>query len=363
MSIRPTIPEKNLTEMSLEELSDLVVTLGHPAYRAKQIYQWVFQRGVRDISEMTNLSKAFRAQLVDEGYRIGRVQVGRVAESIDGTRKLSIRLDDGSAVETVLIPMGENQFTQCVSSQVGCALDCKFCYTGKMGLSRHLSSGEIVDQVILGRSALPEGARISHLVYMGMGEPLHNFDAVVDSIQQICSPDGLGYSHKRVTVSTSGLVPQIEKLGRALPVNLAISLNAPNDEIRDEIMPINRRYNLQSLIQALRDYPLPPRRKMTMEYVLLGGVNDSPEHAVQLAKLLRGLPVRINLIPWNPFGGPQYKRPEESAVREFQSILLRKRFTVTVRVTKGLDIDAACGQLGERADEPAPAREGELADV
>lgn len=325
--------------------------LGQPAYRAGQVYRWVFQRGVRALDEMTDLPKSLRTQLVEEGYEVGRVELGRVAESIDGTRKLSVRLQDGAAVESVLIPMGENQFTQCLSSQVGCALDCKFCYTGTMGLSRHLSPGEIVDQVILGRQSLPEGARISHLVYMGMGEPLHNFDGVIGSLEAICHEDGLGYSHKRVTVSTSGLVPQIEKLGQTVPVNLAISLNAPNDKIRDEIMPINKRYDLETLMEALRKYPLPPRRKMTMEYVLLGGVNDSAEHAHELARLLKGLPVRINLIPWNPFSGPGYERPAEENVRAFQSILIRKRYTVTVRVTKGLDIDAACGQLGERPDE------------
>lgn len=322
-----------------------------PSYRAKQLYQWVFNKGARSFDEMTNLPKAFRAALVEEGYSVGRASLGRVAESIDGTRKLPVRLDDGAVVETVLIPMGENKFTQCVSSQVGCALDCKFCYTGTLGLSRHLTPGEIVDQVLLGQTALPPEGRITHLVYMGMGEPLHNFDGVVASIEKICDPDGLGYSHKRVTVSTSGLVPEIKKLGQALPVNLAISLNASNDETRNAIMPVNKRYNLEKLIAALREYPLPPRRKMTMEYVLLGGVNDSAENAMELVKLLRGLPVRINLIPWNPFAGPGFERPEDDRVREFQDILNRHRYTVTIRTTKGLDIDAACGQLGERPSE------------
>jgi 23S rRNA (adenine2503-C2)-methyltransferase len=336
--------------MSLEAIQALMERLDQPRYRAGQIYRWVFQRGARNLEEMTDLPKRLRADLAEQGYSIGRVELGRVAESVDGTRKLSIRLDDGAAVETVLIPMGENQFTQCLSSQVGCALDCKFCFTGTMGLSRHLTAGEIVDQVILGRTVLPEEARISHLVYMGMGEPLHNFDAVVSSLTPICDQDGLGYSHRRVTISTSGLIPQIERLGKAVPVNLAISLNASNDEIRDAIMPINKRYNLSKLMATLREYPLPPRRKMTMEYVLLGGVNDSADHARELARLLKGLSVRINLIPWNPFGGPGYERPTEENVRAFQDILLRKRYTVTVRVTKGLDIDAACGQLGDRPD-------------
>ena len=241
--------------MSREQIEDLVQELGQPRYRASQLYSWVFQKLARSFDDMSNLPKALRQKLTDDGYTIGRAKLGRVAESIDGTRKLSVRLQDGAAVETVLIPMGERQFTQCLSSQVGCALDCKFCYTGKMGLSRHLTAGEIVDQVILAKGVLPEDARISHLVYMGMGEPLHNFDGVIRSIHQICDPDGLGYSHKRVTVSTSGLIPAIKKLGETVPVNLAISLNASNDEVRDRIMPINKKYNLDALIKALREYP------------------------------------------------------------------------------------------------------------
>ena len=352
MSIRPNIPTKNLTELSRAEFGALMADFGQPKYRALQLFQWVFQKGARTFDEMTNLPKSLRDRFIAEGYAVGRARLGRVAESIDGTRKLPVHLDDGSVVETVLIPMGDRKFTQCLSSQVGCALDCKFCYTGTLGLARHLTAGEIVDQVILGRSVLPDDARISHLVYMGMGEPLHNFDAVVKSLAPICDPEGLGYSYRKVTISTSGLIPEIERLGQTVPVNLAISLNASNDVIRDDIMPINKKYNLSKLMGALRAYPLPPRRKMTMEYVLLGGVNDSREHAHELARLLRGLSVRINLIPWNPFSGPGYDRPEDGKVREFQDILVRQRYTVTVRVTKGLDIDAACGQLGERADIP-----------
>ena len=329
-------------------MTDLMVSLGQPKYRSQQLYQWVFSKGARSLDEMSNLPKSLRNTLTAEGYSVGRAKLGRVSESVDGTRKLPVHLDDGAVVESVLIPMGDRKFTQCVSSQVGCALDCKFCYTGTLGLSRHLSPGEIIDQVILGRSALPKDARITHLVYMGMGEPLHNFNGVVSSIERICDPGGLGFSHRKVTVSTSGLIPEIKKLGETAPVNLAISLNASNDEVRSRIMPVNRRYDLGKLIAALKEYPLPPRRKMTMEYVLLGGVNDSREHAFELVRLLRGLPVRINLIPWNPFAGPGFDRPTDERVREFQEILVRQRYTVTIRTTKGLDIDAACGQLGER---------------
>ncbi|MCA9547777.1 MAG: 23S rRNA (adenine(2503)-C(2))-methyltransferase RlmN, partial [Myxococcales bacterium] len=303
MSVRPEIPRKNLTELGLADLQALFAEWGEPKFRAKQVYQWVFQKGARSIDGMTNLPKALRQRLSDEGYSVGRVRVGRVAESIDSTRKLAIKLDDGAAVETVLIPMGDGKFSQCLSSQVGCALDCQFCYTGTLGLSRHLTPGEIVDQVLVARDHLPEGARVTHLVYMGMGEPLHNFDGVIGSLERICDPEGLGYSHRKVTVSTSGLVPQIEKLGQTVPVNLALSLNASNDEVRDRIMPVNKRWPIATLMKALRAYPLPPRRKMTVEYVLLGGVNDSDADARRLAELVRGMPVRINLIPWNPFQG------------------------------------------------------------
>jgi 23S rRNA (adenine2503-C2)-methyltransferase len=348
MGIRPEIPRKSLTELRLDDLVALFAGWGEPAYRAKQVYRWVFRQGVRDISQMTDLSKELRARLVNEGYSVGRVRLGRVAESIDGTRKLSIKLDDGSAVETVLIPMEKGKFTQCLSTQVGCALDCKFCYTGSLGLSRHLTSGEIVDQVLVARDVVPEGSRVSHLVYMGMGEPLHNLDAVLGSLESITHEDGLGFSERRVTVSTSGLVPEIKKLGERSRVNIALSLNASNDAVRDQIMPINKRYNIASLMEALRDYPLPPRRKMTIEYVLLGELNDTDEDAHRLCALLKGLPVRVNIIPWNPFDGPKYKRPEDDRVRSFHQILNRRGVTVTIRTTKGLDINAACGQLGER---------------
>lgn len=348
MSIRPNPPERSLTELSRQGLRDLLLSWGEPRYRADQLYRWLFQRGVRDVEQMTDLSKSLRRHLRENEYTIGRVTLEKVRESIDGTRKLQFRLADGAAIESVLIPMPGGLFTQCLSSQVGCAMDCQFCYTGTLGLSRHLTSGEMIDQVVRAADGLPPGSRIDHIVYMGMGEPLHNFDAVVASLGVICDPDGCGYSHKRVTISTSGLVPQIDKLGRVAPVNLAISLNASNDEVRNQIMPVNKRWNIDALIEAVRRYPLPPRRKLTFEYVLLGGVNDTDDDARRLVKLLVGLPARINIIPWNPFEGTRFLRPADERVRSFQRILLDRGLTATVRVTKGLDIDAACGQLGER---------------
>jgi 23S rRNA (adenine2503-C2)-methyltransferase len=350
VSIRPNVPSKNLTEMNRAQITDLFAELGEPGYRVQQVYRWVFQRGARSLDDMSDLPKALRARLAEAGYAVGRATVDRVAVSVDETRKLAIRLDDGSVVETVLIPMGEGKFTQCISSQVGCALDCKFCFTATLGLHRHLTPGEIIDQVIIAREHLPPDGRVTNLVYMGMGEPLHNLDGVLGSLGPITAEDGLGFSHRRVTVSTSGLVPQIAKLGEVAPVNLALSLNATTDAVRDAIMPINKRYPIASLMAALRAYPLPPRRKLTVEYVLLGGVNDTDADAHRLAELVRRLPVRINLIPWNPFQGPGYERPDEARVKAFHQILDRRGLTVTVRGTKGLDIDAACGQLGERPD-------------
>ena len=350
MSIRPPTPERSLTEMSRDTLRAALTELGEPRYRADQIYRWIFARGARSLDSMTDAPKALRVKLAEQGYTIGRAVVEKVRESVDGTRKLQFRLSDGAAIESVLIPMPGGVFTQCVSSQVGCAMDCKFCYTGTLGLSRHLTAGEIVDQVLLAPNTLPAGMRIDHVVYMGMGEPLHNFEAVLQSIQTICGVDGPGYSHKRITISTSGLVPQIDRLAEIAPVNLAISLNATTDEVRDRLMPVNKRYPLAELLASVRRYPLPPRRKLTFEYVLIGGLNDSDDDARRLIKLLRGIPSRVNLIPWNPFDGTVYTRPSDERVRAFQRVLLDKRLTATVRVTKGLDIDAACGQLGERPD-------------
>ncbi len=354
MSIRAEAPDHNFTEMDRARMREVIVDqMGEPAYRVEQVYRWVFQRGARSFDEMSDLPKLLRRHLTDAGYDVGRVEVGKLRESVDGTRKLSVQLRDGGVVETVLIPMGDGKFSQCVSTQLGCALDCKFCYTGTLGLSRHLTSGEIVDQVLIARRSVPEDARITNVVYMGMGEPLHNFDAVIQSLEPLCDPDGCGFSHRRVTISTVGLVPQIDRLGRTAPVNLAVSLNASSDEVRDEIMPVNKRYTIDDVVAALVRYPLPARRKMTIEYVLLGGLNDTAEDAQRLASRLAPLKrrIRVNLIPWNPFAGPGYDRPDGASVQAFRDILDRRGYTVTLRITKGLDIDAACGQLGERPEQ------------
>jgi 23S rRNA (adenine2503-C2)-methyltransferase len=299
-----------------------------------------------------SLDADLRARLAGVA-RIDALALQAIHRAADGTAKLALRTDDGAIIESVLIPdvtgdgTGDlHRATLCVSSQVGCAMDCKFCYTGTMGLSRHLTAGEIVDQVLLAPGTLPAGARIDHVVYMGMGEPLHNFDAVLQSIMTICGDDGPGYSFKRVTVSTSGLVPQIDRLGEVAPVNLAISLNATTDEVRDRLMPVNKRYPLAELIASIRRYPLPTRRKLTFEYVLLGGVNDSDDDARRLADLVEGLPCKLNLIPFNPHPGSEFRRPTDTRVAAFKAALQARHLNTSIRTTRGDERMAACGQLG-----------------
>jgi 23S rRNA (adenine2503-C2)-methyltransferase len=350
MSIQAIINDHNLTELNRKQFDELMIAFKQPKYRAAQLYEWVFQKYARSFDEMTNIPKSLRQSLIDAGYDVGKAEVGQIQSSVDGTKKLAIHLKSGGVVETVLIPMGDgSRYTQCISSQLGCAMNCQFCYTATLGLSRNLSAGEIIDQVLLAKKVAPE-IHVSNIVFMGMGEPLHNLDHVVKSLDVICDENALNFSYRRVTVSTSGLVPQIEKLGQLAPVNLALSLNATTDDIRNQIMPINKKYSIAKVLEALKKYPLPPRRKLTIEYVLLGGLNDSKDDALRLTRWLQGMDVRINLIPWNPFQGPKYQRPETENVLYFQNLLMSKGFTVTVRGTKGLDIDAACGQLGERPD-------------
>jgi 23S rRNA (adenine2503-C2)-methyltransferase len=325
--------------------------LGQPRYRGEQLWRWVHGRGVTSLEEMSNIPKAMREQLA-EIATIGTLDVDAVQRSIDGTRKLRLRTRDGAAIESVLIPDGD-KMTQCISSQVGCALDCQFCATAKMGLSRNLDPGEIVDQVYRAIEMLEReepGRRITNLVYMGMGEPLHNYDNVIRSLHILTHELGANFSQRRITVSTVGLVPGIEKLGQEeVRPNIAISLNASNDEIRGRIMPVNRKWNIERLLGALRAYPLESRRRITFEYVLLAGVNDSLADAARLAKLLRGMPCKVNIIPWNPHPGAPYERPTPDAIAAFQNELKALGLPVYLRTPRGDDIDAACGQLANRA--------------
>ncbi len=346
----------DLRAMTLDDAMAFAVTHGWPKFRGEQIWRWVHDKGARSFDEMTNLGREFRAELATLAT-IGGLTIGEVQTSKDGTRKLRLVTRDGRSIESVLIPNDGDRsemVTQCISSQIGCAVDCQFCATAKLGLDRNLDAGEIVDQVYLARRLLAEvdpDRRISNIVYMGMGEPLHNYDNLIKSLQILTDDKGVGLSQRRITVSTSGLVPKLERLGNeTVRPNLAVSLNAPNDAVRDAIMPINRKWNIGKLLAALRAYPLEQRRRITFEYVLLAGVNDSVADAGQLAGLLRNIKCKVNVIPYNPHPEAPYKRPTKAVVDAFQNECKRLGMPTYLRTPRGDDIDAACGQLANRVD-------------
>ena len=321
---------------------------GEPAYRGKQIFDWIHRQGVLDPDEMSNLPKSLRARLKEEGMG-WPVEIVSSHEAADRTRKLLLGMPDGERVETVLIPQlnDDSVVTQCISSQVGCAMGCVFCASGVAGLKRQMSDGEIVAQVLLGRRELGPDRRVRNVVFMGMGEPLHNYDAVARALVLLTHPDGLDLSKRRVTVSTSGLVKQIDQLGRDFDgqVQLAISLHAVRDAARSKIMPVNRKHGLDELTEALRRYPLSKRQRITIEYTLIQGINDSPRDAREMVDLLKGVPVKVNLIPMNPISASDLKAPDQSHVLRFQEELTRRGLSVFVRKTRGDDVAAACGQL------------------
>jgi 23S rRNA (adenine2503-C2)-methyltransferase len=336
--------------LSFDELKEKLVAMGLKAYRAGQIFAWIYHQHATSFNEMTNIARAER-ELLAAVFAITAPEVLLVERSSDGTRKFLFGLDDGHTVESVLIP-DEDRQTLCISSQVGCRQACRFCLTAQSGFIRNLKAYELSDQVLeVSRVLRREGSRdITNIVLMGMGEPLANFVEVTRALRTITSDKGMGISPRRVTVSTSGLVPEIGKLGAlGLRVNLAVSLNASTDEVRDRIMPVNKRYPIRELLAACRRFPLEPRRRITFEYVLLKKVNDTPEDALRLAKLLRGIKCKVNLIPFNPFPGSGFQRPDDVAVRRFQQVLLDHHYTAPVRESRGRDISAACGQLRERA--------------
>jgi 23S rRNA (adenine2503-C2)-methyltransferase len=356
LDVRP-----DLKAMTRAELGDWVVTvLGEPRFRADQIFRWIHLRGVRDFAGMSDLSRGLRERLTAEA-RLGGLELEEVKVARDGTRKLLLRTPQGDRIESVLIPM-DDRITQCVSSQVGCKIGCDFCLTARMPLRRHLSASEIVDQVLWARRVLGESAdslpagRVSNLVYMGMGEPLDNYDNVMKSLRIISDEFGVSISTRRITVSTSGVVPKLERLAKEdIQPNLAISLNASNDIQRDRVIPINKAWNISRLLETLRAFPLPPRRLITIEYVMLAGFNDTLDDARRLATLLRGLRCKVNLIPFNPWPGANYDRPTPAAVDAFGRYLLSRQYTVTVRYSKGDDIGAACGQLDGKQEQAAVA--------
>ena len=345
MSDRPNrlaAPCNGFAGMTRTELREWVAEAGFPAYRGDQVFGWVHQKRVLDPQGMKNIPGDLRealSSIVEPGLVHDETLVAS-----DSTRKLLLSTPDGQRIETVLIPMGD-YYTQCLSTQVGCRLACDFCLTAKMGLKRHLSAREIVDQVHLGRTIDLGDQRVRNFVFMGMGEPLDNLNELVSACRIMLDDKGLDISSRRITVSTVGLAPRIPELGEAVPVNLAVSLNASNDEQRNQIMPINRRYPMAALKESLKAFPLPSRRRITIEYVVLGGFNDTQDDARRLARYLHGLKVKVNLIPWNPFEEGPYLRPSNAVLDRFQKILLQAGFATSVRTSKGLDIGAACGQL------------------
>lgn len=340
---------------TLEELTQVMIDSGQPAFRGKQLYEWLYEKAALSFDEMTNLPAGLRQWLGDH-YVVGHAEISRVREASDGSRKILYRLPDGKVVESVLMPE-RDWMTLCISSQVGCAVGCTFCMTGFGGFRRHMSTGEILSQVLLAKH-VNGGEFPRNLVFMGMGEPLLNLDNVLPALRLLIDEDALGFAPRRITVSTSGILPGIRRLGEEdLGVNIAISLNASNDEFRDQVMPINRKYPIESLLDACREFPLRRRRLITFEYVLLGGLNDTPANARELADLLLGMPCKVNLIPWNPDEHLPYRRPSEETTRRFQQHLLDRGLSVSVRYSKAVDIGGACGQLAAHweGDEPAAA--------
>jgi len=336
----------NLLDLSPAEMEALAESLGAERYRGRQLAQWIFVKGVTDLAAMSDLPRDFRATLASR-VDVDMPEVERRTPSQDGSQKLVLRYGDGARVQAVLMPDGD-RLTLCVSTQVGCGFGCAFCYTGTMGLERNLSAGEIAAQVMAAREGLAAGLRITHIVYMGMGEPLANYTATVKSLRLLTDPQAFAFAPRRITVSTVGLVSGIERLAKEnLRVNLAVSLHATSNEIRDRIMPVNRGFAIEELLAACRRFPLPFRQRMTFEYVLLEDVNDSVEDARRLVKLLKGIRGKINLIPFNDWEGSSFARPPLARILDFQTVLLEHGIRATVRWSKGEDIGAACGQLRE----------------
>ena len=359
-------PSARLPEEWQAELS----AMGQPRFRAEQIFRWIHQKGELDPSRMTNLPADLRAALAERGLRPEAETLG-VERAEDGTRKLLVGFPDGGRVECVVIPMtrlgsedadasalaeddedaeassGPVRVTLCISTQVGCAMGCVFCASGRAGLKRGLRADEIVSQVLLARRELAPGEELKNLVFMGMGEPLHHYDETARALRLLTHPDGGGMSPRRITVSTVGLVPGMKRLGQDFggKVGLAVSLHAPDDRTRDAIIPMNKRYPVAELVQALRDYPLPKRRRITIEYTLIDGANDSDAHADALVRLLRGIPVKVNLIPMNPVEGSPLSAPAPERVARFQEKLARAGYSCFVRTRRGSAVNAACGQL------------------
>lgn len=342
--VQAPIDLKNFTRAELKEL--LVEGLGEKSFRAGQVYEWLYKHRAGCFEEMTSLSKSLRSGLQDK-TRVSALKPKGVYGSNDGTTKLTFECDDGAVIESVFIPFDSHN-SLCISSQVGCAMGCTFCYTAKMGLSRHLTTAEIVEQVVAARNfAAEKGETISNIVFMGMGEPLHNLENVMKACEILTDEAGMDFSRRKVTVSTSGLVPQIKTFMATANVQLAVSLNASNDVQRSKIMPVNDRYDLEELMTCLRELPLEKRQRITFEYVMLKGFNDQIEDAKRVVELTRGIPCKINIIPFNPHPATPFDIPSEDTIEAFQEYLMQHGVSCFRRKTRGRDSMAACGQLGE----------------
>lgn len=364
-----------------EEWQAALTAIGEKPFRALQLFKWLHQRGEFEPEKMSDLSKAFRARLSEAGVA-APFTVDTVHESKDGTRKLVLVAKDGARVEAVIIPMTDlsdadasaaplddeddapsekSRVTLCISTQYGCAMGCVFCASGQAGLVRGLKASEIVSQVYLAKRLLRPDEQLGNLVFMGMGEPLHHYEQTARALRLLTHPEGLFMSPRRITVSTVGLVPGIEKLARDFDgkIGLAVSVHAPNDEARDRIIPMNKRYPLRALMAALRAYPLPKRRRITIEYTLIDGVNDSQAQARELSKILKGLPCKVNLIPMNPITASELRAPKAANVRDFQEELASTGLSVFVRTRRGDEVSAACGQLAMADDLVRKKRERE----
>lgn len=333
-----------LLNYSMEELREFVAHSGQPPYRARQLLEWLYPKRASTFDELTNLPKPWREHLQQIAWLTPFTGFSS-QQSVDGTKKYLFELRDGHAIESVLIPM-KDTFTLCISTQVGCPLRCAFCLTGKYGFLRNLTSGEILGQILAVQRDLGITTRISNIVLMGMGEPLLNYEETIKALRMMLSADGLNLSNRKITLSTAGIIPGMLRLGQEnFTINLAISLNAPTNELRSELMPVNVTYPLSDLLEACRAYPLEERRRITFEYILLDHVNDSPDDATTLAKILKGIRCKINLIPLNPTPESPYHPSSEERVLAFQEVLIQHSYSAFIRASKGADISAACGQL------------------
>ncbi len=342
--MKDCLEKTDLKNLSPSELEDFIASFGKERYRSIQVLRWLYQRGVHSFDEMTNLSKKFR-QAMEQVSFISVLLPLLVEESSDGTKKFLFQLEDGNRIESVLIP-DKKRLTLCLSTQVGCAMGCCFCLTGKKGLKRNLTTAEIVNQILAVRETLPDKTSITNIVLMGMGEPLANYQNTLRAIELMTHPEAFKFSFRRVTLSTVGLLPELKQLAQEkVRFRLAISLNASDEATRSRLMPVNRRYPLKRILEVCRKFPLQPRSRITFEYVLLQGENDFLEDAKRLLKMLKGIPSKVNLIPLNEASGIPFEKPSGERVKQFQEILIEGGITTIVRASKGADISAACGQL------------------